>query len=192
MIDTRFIIDDFVEMTESFETIDDDVIDWLRDNGFFVKPAAINHHGNYTGGLYEHSWNVTNILLGFDLKWERPESPYIVGMFHDVCKMDDYMDANFEKYGAVMMGTGDPISDVPNWVKNPNALKGHGDKSVMMLSTVMQLTEEEMYCIRYHMGAYRTEDWGEIDIIAKKYPNILYAHFADNLASKMEKVTDRV
>lgn len=188
MIDAKFNMDDFIDMMESFEMINDDFIDWLREKGFFVKPAAINHHGNYTGGLYEHSKNVTDILLGFNLKWERPESPYIVGMFHDVCKMDDYMDENY--MGSVMMGTGDPTSNNPKWIKNPNALKGHGDKSVMMLSTVMTLTEEEMYCIRYHMGAYKIEDWDEIDIIARKYPNILYTHFADNLASKMEKVTD--
>jgi len=33
-------------------------------------------------------------------------------------------------------------------------LTGHGDKSVMLLSRWIGLTEEEIFCIRYHMGDY--------------------------------------
>ena len=31
---------------------------------------------------------------------------------------------------------------------------GHGDKSVMIASMITKLTEEEVMCIRYHMGAF--------------------------------------
>lgn len=64
-----------------------DTIDWLIGQGFFVKPAAIKHHGNHTGGLFEHSMMVAQVLVEmtqkFDIPWTRPESPYIAVMNHD-------------------------------------------------------------------------------------------------------------
>lgn len=165
-----------------------DTLDWLIKQGFFVKPAATKHHGNHTGGLFEHSLAVAQVLVemtkNFDIPWERPESPFIVGMLHDVCKMDDYIDENASD--VVVMGTGSPISKDPHWIYNPEPLlAGHGDKSVMMLSQVMVLTEEEMLCIRYHMGAYKTDDWTGFDKAIKKYQSVLFTHTADMYASKV-------
>jgi hypothetical protein len=168
-----------------------DMFDWLVGQGFFVKPAAIKHHGNHTGGLFEHSLMVAQVLVEmtekFGFKWSRPESPYIVGMFHDVCKLDNYMDENVN--GVVVMGTGSPISKNPKWTYNPEPLfDGHGDKSVMMLSQVLKLTEEEMLCIRYHMGAYQTNDWDGFDRAIRKYQSVLWTHTADMYASKVMNI----
>jgi len=108
-----------------------------------------------------------------DLEWQRPESPWIVGMFHDLCKIDAY------KKITDCEGT--------SWQHNGNVLlEGHGDKSVMLLSQFMQLTEEEILCILYHMGAYETDNWKQFDLAIKKYPNVLYTHTADMLASKLK------
>lgn len=150
---------------------------WLIDNGFKTAPASTKFHGAFEGGLYEHSKAVTDKLLLFtqklNLRWERPESPYIVGMFHDLCKIDAYVKST-------------PYEEVNMYAYNENQiLKGHGDKSVMLLSQFMTLTEEEILCIRYHMGAYETEDWKQFDLAIKKYPNVLFTHTADMLASKL-------
>jgi hypothetical protein len=161
---------------------------YLIEHGFFVKPAALSHHNAYTGGLFDHSLNVMRNLLALtdklDLKWEREMSPYIIGMFHDLCKTDEYIDANASD--VVMMGTGEPVSKNPQWVRNDNQiLIGHGIKSVMLLSQFMTLTEEEIYCITYHMGAYETDRWNQFDLAIKKYPNVLWTHTADMYASKV-------
>ena len=166
-------------------------LDWLIGQGFFVKPAAVKHHGNYTGGLFEHSLMVAQVLVEmtqkFESPWTRPESPYIVGMFHDVCKMDDYIDENAQN--VVVMGSGSPVSKDPKWIYNPAPMyAGHGDKSVMMLSQVMTLTEEEILCIRFHMGAYITSDWNAFDRAIKKYQSVLFTHTADMYASKVKDV----
>lgn len=106
---------------EKFDYIMSNIIskefkNWLINQGFFVKPASIKYHGNYIGGLFDHSLKVMEVLVDmtdkFGIKWSRPESPYIVGMFHDLCKMDDYIDENAE--GVVVMGTGSPISKDPH------------------------------------------------------------------------------
>lgn len=167
------------------------MMDWLTSQGFFKKPAAIKHHGNHTGGLFEHSMMVAQILVEmtqkFGIPWTRPESPYIVGMLHDVCKLDDYIDENTSD--VVVMGSGSPISTCPKWTYNPAPMfKGHGDKSVMMLSQVMTLTEEEMLCIRFHMGAYVTDDWDAFDRAIRKYQSVLFTHTADMYASKVKDV----
>ena len=87
--------------------IDSKTLNWLIDNGFFIKPAAIKYHGNHTGGLFEHSMMVAQVLVEmthkFNIPWTRPESPYIVGMFHDVCKMDDYIDENAQGVGNSLL-----------------------------------------------------------------------------------------
>lgn len=107
--------------------------------------------------MFEHSRNVTQVLITLTdsngLAWRRPESPYIIGMFHDLCKIDLYW------HSKVVLHTsdGDDICtiDAAEWEHNYDAvLKGHGDKSVMLLSQYLQLTMEEILCIRYHMSAF--------------------------------------
>ena len=150
----------------------ENLCNWLLDGGFFTAPASTKYHGNYEGGLFDHSLAVADTLIELtkhnNLKWQRPESPLIIGLFHDLCKCDQYQ---------LLDG---------QYVYNDNLLlKGHGDKSVMILSRFMSLTEEEILCIRYHMGAYEKDDWQGYDLAIRKYPNLLYVHLADMYASKV-------
>lgn len=149
---------------------------YLKNNGFFTSPASTKYHGNYEGGLFDHSLRTMDILVDLSSKnkltWVRPESPYIVGMFHDLCKIDAYK----------------PDPEILfEWTYNQDyLLKGHGDKSIMILATLMQLTEEEVLCIRYHMGAFTDkEEWNYYTQAANKYPNVLWTHHADMLASQV-------
>lgn len=151
-------------------------VEALDDIGFFTAPASTKYHGSYEGGLFEHSLEVTKQLLELTeklgLKWERPKSPYIVGMYHDLCKCDNYVwDAETGKY-----------------VFNKDILiPGHGDKSVIMVSKHIDLTYEEICCIRWHMGAYETDTkmWGYYGNAVAEYPNVLYTHTADMIAAKI-------
>ena len=55
----------------------------LDKMGFFDAPASINHHGAYSGALFDHSLAVTGALLDYTdkmgLTWSDARSPYIVG-----------------------------------------------------------------------------------------------------------------
>ena len=146
----------------------DDMISKLVDLGFFEKPGSISHHDNGPNGLFLHSCNVTQNLVRFterlNLRWQLPRSPYVVGMFHDLCKCDNY------------------IWDEENkcWTYNDAVKPGHGDKSVEMAKNILDLTEEEMLCIRWHMGAFDSqENWSKYSDAVRRYPNVLYAHTAD-------------
>ena len=152
-----------------------DMLDWLVTKGFFKAPASTKYHGAHEGGLYQHSASVMEFLVQLtkdnDLHWQDERSPYIVGMFHDLCKIDQYL----------------PFMDCESisWDYNPNTLlKGHGEKSVMLLSQFYSLTEEEICCIRYHMGAFTPkEEWNDYTGAIHAYPNVLWTHQADMLAS---------
>ena len=144
----------------------------LNAEGFFTAPASTKYHGSYEGGLFDHSLAVAESLVEFteknNLSWTNERSPYIIGMFHDLCKTDSYFH-NGEEYEH----------------SSKTLLKGHGDKSIMMLSTMMQLTMEEVVCIRYHMGSYNTDEWDQYDKAIKSFPNVLWTHHADMYASKV-------
>lgn len=149
-------------------------IDTLKEKGFFTAPASIHHHGAYSGALFDHSLAVTNSLLSLtkrlELKWQDGRSPLIVGMFHDLCKVDNYTRTNNEAWEY----------------NNATLLPGHGDKSVIMLQRYMQLTEEEMLCIRWHMGAFDDkENWNSYGRAVTNFPNVLYTHTADMIAARI-------
>ncbi len=159
----------------------------LDKMGYFDVPASLNFHGAFDGGLFAHSLRVAKILADhtkkLGSKWERYCSPWIVGLFHDLCKCDEYVHPRCDIYAdSERIFASDPSM----WEHNEQKLiEGHGEKSVMLLSQFMVLTEEEILCIRYHMGAYNTDDWNSFDLAIKKYPNVLYTHTADMLASKV-------
>lgn len=169
-----------------------DLIERLSKMGFFAAPASTKHHGAYAGGLFEHSLQVTKVLsiltLENGLAWQRPESPYIVGMFHDICKADAYRHPYADTILHRMGPDGSEVIrniDKSTWEHDTTSLlKGHGDKSVMVLSQFLQLTLEEILCIRYHMGAFVDQkEWGDYTRAVQKFDTVLWTHHADMIAT---------
>lgn len=183
MITTNQRIEQFNRLMNNIITLE--FSDWLRRHNFFTCPASTKHHGAYEGGLFDHSLAVTEKLLEMNLNWSRPESPYIVGMFHDLCKIDQY-NTIVDDEGTTKFGSDEVTGRNVRFSYNDNCiLKGHGEKSVMLLSQFMILTIEEIYCIRYHMGAYETDNWKQYDLAIRQFENVLWTHTADMYASKV-------
>ena len=149
-------------------------VEKLKDIGFFEAPASTKWHGAYKGGLFDHSYAVGRELQkltdDLGLEWERWASPWIVGIFHDLCKVDTYrFDDETQSYV---------------WDDKDVMVKGHGIKSVVYASKILELTPEEEACILYHMGAFTPEkEWSNYTEAIHKYPNVLYTHTADMIAS---------
>lgn len=160
----------------------ENLMDYLNNGGFFTAPASTKYHGVYDGGLFDHSIAVAKRLIQLTenngLRWKRVESPFIVGMFHDLCKCDQYLKVQDKS---------DPRGFHYEY-NSRMSLKGHGSKSVMILSQFINLTEEEVLCIRYHMGAYETDELEEFDRAIRMYENTLWTHHADQLACKIDGV----
>lgn len=155
------------------------LIEKLEDMGFFYAPASTKFHGAYKGGLFEHSFEVMRQLVQLtekeSLLWENPRSPYYIGLLHDLCKVDQY-DMSLD--GKI------------SW--NPNQeFNGHGEKSVILCLVKLDLvlTDEETMCIRWHMGAFDEKDnWRKFTDAIKQYPNVLWTHTADMIASHVKGV----
>lgn len=150
----------------------------LKRMGYFTAPASTKYHGNYEGGLFDHSLEVTKSLLHLTkhlkLYWNSRKSPYFVGMFHDLCKCDNYIHNGDGTYSY-----------------NPNVtLPGHGEKSLVLLeANDIGVTEEEKACIRWHMGAFDDkENWDKYGKAIEKFPNVLWTHTADMMAARIKGI----
>lgn len=155
-----------------------DMITKLKANEYFEAPASVKYHGDYPGGLFHHSYVVGGELQALTnrlgLMWQDVASPYVIGFFHDLCKVDKY------QMREGMLRPEYEYADCP--------LPGHAEKSIILAQQLVPLTDEEIMCIRYHMGAYEKDEWDYYDRAIRKYPNVLYTHMADMIASKIKNI----
>ena len=140
--------------------------DWLISDecDFFTAPASTKYHGNYDGGLCEHSIDVYEMAVRLEelyredirkqyLVLNRPydreqflESLAVAALFHDLCKV------NFYKTRI----SGRNISYA---VDEQLPFGAHGGKSVYVLSKFLKdLRDEEAIAINCHMGFSRGVD----------------------------------
>lgn len=157
------------------------LVNYMIDNGFLTAPASTKYHGAYEGGLFDHSFQVAtqliNLTLTQSLQWQKSRSPKLVGIAHDLCKIDAYVCTKGE--GRQQFTYNPHITD-----------RRHGEKSVDIIKKIVpDLTEEEELCIKFHMGFTipKTEWDGYRDAI-KKYNNVLWTHQADMIASVIHDI----
>lgn len=158
-----------------------ELLAWMKnETEFFTAPASRKYHGNYPGGLAEHSLNVHNRLyqiagleafgtnshnhlLADDVK----ESVAIMGLLHDLCKHDVYHRKDDGSY----------------YFNDPFPF-GHGEKSVYLIQQFMKLTPEEALAIRWHMGRYDDAAGGRaFNAAMKATPWVWRLHEADMCAT---------
>ncbi len=155
-----------------------DVLNFMEKSDFYTAPASTRFHGAYEGGLLEHSLKVYEILKKkiADHEMDVPEDTVkIVALLHDICKSNfykvDYRNAKNER--------GD-WEKVPYYTIDDTIPYGHGEKSVMMITEYMKLTNEEKYAIRWHMGFTEPKEvYSTIGAAYKKYPLALMLFEAD-------------
>lgn len=156
----------------------DDLIDFLEKSDFFKAPASTKFHGNHEGGLAEHSFKVYEILkekvkiAGLDIP---EESIIISALLHDICKTNFYkIDYRNAKNSLGVW------EKVPYYTIEDTIPYGHGEKSVMMLTEYIKLTNNEKYSIRWHMGFSEPKEvYGTLGQAFTKYPFALLLHEAD-------------
>lgn len=165
----------------------DKLLEWLEDSDFFQAPASTRFHGNYEGGLCEHSVNVweelVRLLKAYPEVKVSAESAAIVSLLHDLCKIGCYKQ---ELRNTKVNGV---------WVQRPVYVfqedfcyGGHGSKSVYLAQKYMNLTETEAVAINCHMGfADRSPgDYG-LGGAYEQYPLAWLLHVADESATYMRE-----
>lgn len=173
------------------------VIEDLEELGFFTAPASTNFHSNNEQGLLEHSLKVCKvglmlreqmILMNKDLENQLPlDSVIISTLLHNVCKSNIYKPAvkkRKNKYGVWEEYKGYDV----DYSKFP---LGHGEKSVIMLLRMgLDLSDEEIMAIRWHMTAWdlafqSPEMRANINTAREKTPLCCLVQTADSLATNM-------
>lgn len=173
----------------------DYVIEDLEDLGFFEAPASSKNHFNFEGGLVEHSLNVYKIaiMLKEQMIKLRPDivnripddSIAIAALLHDVCKADIYK--KVVKKVKNEIGVWEPQESYN--IDYSNFPLGHGEKSVIiLLRSGLDLSDDEIIAIRWHMGGWDLPFQSSEMIASNKKakdvcPLLTLIHTADTLAA---------
>lgn len=176
----------------------DKLLEFLCSDGsdFFTAPASTRFHGNYEGGLVEHSLNVYDCLCDI-MKRPRIKEQYgieysdesiaIAALLHDLCKV------NF--YGVSFRNVKNEMGkweSVPFYTIEDNLPYGHGEKSVYMVSGYMRLTRDEAFAIRYHMGFSEDKDHhGNVGKAMEMFPLAFFLNCADSEAAYYIEGSDK-
>ena len=173
------------------------VLEGLEKLGFFKAPASSKHHLACEGGLLQHSLNVymqadvirsAQIKLNPQMEERLPMNSIIIAsLLHDVCKAEIYKKVmknrknketgRWEEYEAYDYDYG-------------HCPLGHGEKSVIRLIRMgLDLTEDEIAAIRWHMGAWDLPSSFEanknLGAAQDKYPLVSVIMAADILATRI-------
>lgn len=159
----------------------------LDEIGFFEAPASTKYHGNYKGGLVEHSNNVCRRLLWLAADQAQregrqrysTETLVIVSLLHDICKARAYRET---AEGGFVYNTND-------------YQYGHGEKSVYMIMNWMMLKDEEALAIRWHMGAHDAaarSDLRELSRAMEQSKLVTMLHLADMMATHLDESEGKV
>ena len=205
-MDRKEMKEEFLTLLRSTEREGiEDLIEALEEMGFFTAPASANHHLNVEGGLLEHSLNTCKAALAIyeglkplDPSMEkevRRDSIILSSLLHDVCKSDIYKRSVKKRKNA--LGQWEDAEGYK--VTYKNFPMGHGEKSlVMILLGGIDLYDDEMLAIRWHMGAWGLnqnsfEDVRSFDTAQKLYPLVPIIHAADGMAANvMERTGEEI
>lgn len=182
------------------------IIEWLNNTDFFEAPASTKFHGNYRGGLAQHSWNVFTrmwTLNDYIGKILNTDSIVITALLHDVCKIGlytiDYR--NVKSYDpADVENNKNARYDVNGYYvwKQEQIYKadedfkfgGHGSKSVYLISQFMRLKPEEAAAINCHMGAYGESKIQQENVspVYETNPLAFLLHVADETSTFIDHI----
>ena len=189
---------EFITLLKSTEREGVDyVIEDLEKNGFFTAPASAGHHLNVEGGLLIHSLNTCKaaLMLYENMQKLEPtlagevkrESVILASLLHDVCKEDVYFRSTKKRKNV--LGEWEDYEGYK--VSYKNFPMGHGEKSVvLLLYSGLELNDDEMLAIRWHMGAFglnqnSIEDMKNYDAAKTLYPLVSIVQCGDNLAASI-------
>lgn len=176
----------FIELIRSINRDFDKekLITWLdRKSDFFVAPASVNGHGNFEGGLCEHSLYVFFIIK--DKNARLLDHPYdedtlkIVALLHDISKAN-----YFERYTRNVKDETGKWNEVREYrVKKAEErfIVGSNEQTAAyMVGQFIPLTVEETQAILHSSGGQAFDSTQEnIPAIFARCPLAVILHTAD-------------
>ena len=185
----------FIEIFKENITRDgaENLLNWIIKSDFFTAPASTKFHSNEEGGLVKHcvlvyERFVKKLECEYGKNWQEKysnETVAIVGLLHDVCKIDYYK----VEYRNVKEN-GEWVQK-PYYTVNDSLPYGHGEKSVYILSSFIKLTREEAIAINWHMGGFDARVQGgsySLSDAFSRYPLAVLFHTADLETTYLDEI----
>jgi hypothetical protein len=176
----------------------DKVINYLQKTDYFTAPASTKFHGNFEGGLAEHSLFVYALFLMknkcLDLGLDQ-ETIIISALLHDLCKVDLYKKEFQNKKVYCEHGSKHDAGGNFDWVAvqsycvDEKLPLGHGEKSVIILQGFMRLKREEIYLLRWHMGPFSSANEYDFNTACKVFSPCCALYTADMEATHIYEET---
>lgn len=185
------------------------LLEYLKKHGFYTAPASTRFHGNYLGGLAEHSINVCAVLYQqnkLNNGGLSDDTIILAALMHDLCKLDFYVtelknvktyitDENRSQFNGIQIKT-EKIGNVERnfcWVPTEGYTVEdkmplpHGSKSLYILQSFVKVTREEAFLITWHMGPYANlmNDSYGFNNAVEYQPSVALMYVSDFLASAL-------
>jgi len=133
------------------------ILKYLNKSDFYTAPSATKFNRDKEGSLLRHSlatyWIFNNLPL-IDKQNMQEVSIAVICLLHDVCKTFFYKktmkNGKWDKTGQ--WDNSCSWSEKEGYVVEDLLPLGHGEKSVIILQNYIDLKEEEMIAIRWHLG----------------------------------------
>lgn len=181
--------DRFIELISSVKRDGvEDLKKWLWESDFYTAPASRIYHGDYPGGLCEHSLNVYDEMCRLAKAYPEvnasDESIIVTALLHDICKVNFYgveyrnrknEDGKWEKYEAYT-------------IREKFKFGGHGSKSMYLAQHFIKLTPEEAVAINCHMGCWDGNKY--VGEAYEAYPFAWLLHVADEASTYIKEKKD--
>lgn len=132
----------------------DELLNHLREIGYFEAPASSAYHLAEDGGLFKHSVNVTEILLKMANAVDAPytrETLIVVGLLHDIGKAAYYGKPN---YVENILKSGKRSEAKPYETNKDRIAIPHEVAALHIIPKFIDLSEDEAFAILYHNGLY--------------------------------------
>ena len=177
------------------------LLSWLNSSDFFSAPASTRFHSSFEGGLCRHSLFVYDRLIKRldEIRAYYPnvsdkelnEKLAVSALLHDVCKVDfyktDYKNQKvYKSSGSKYDSNGNFDWETVEFYTIDEKLPfGHGEKSVYIIQSFMQLKRDEAAAILAHMGDFSDQKTSKI---FDMFPLAVFLHIADLEASHLDEM----
>ena len=195
MSDTMIISDEKVQdqiITELLMTCETDeektgmenLIQWMKDNGFFTSPCSGGNHLAVQGGLARHSLNVFQSANSLAMAWGAYDKVTrkqvtLAALLHDLGKTGDH---GLEGYLPNILKNG-AVSKAKPYERNKELMPiPHEQRSILIAERFIKLDQEVEWAIAAHAGLYGEYEY---TIPGHETPLYLIITSADMWASRV-------
>lgn len=190
MIDTK---SEYLKLLSECD-VDEGLVEWLVNNGFFESPATTKFHHSYDGGLCKHSLEVANLMVKLNdwLKFNLNREELLrVGLLHDISKALCYEKSAVNK--KIYSPDGNKFDELGNFYwqsqleyrfkDDAEQLGNYGFTSYLIASKYVSFTGQEVGALSNYVYVVNPNNCVNTMRLMENNQLLTLLHVADTLSS---------